>query len=146
MISAIWDHKSQARIREVGCNTGSHLHVQSWPKMLGWFPKLDNSLPHIMLSCCYNCMFMYSPNDFSGYQHCLGVPKIRNDSTTKLMATCYRYPEHKCTLQVLFSYLSKKILARGQFNKTFTLVAKEMHPCNYICMQKMVLTNIFRSL
>ena len=28
------------------------------------------------------------------------------------MTTGYRYPEHKCTLQSLFSYLSQKILAR----------------------------------
>ena len=26
-----------------------------------------------------------------------GLPKIHNDSTSKLMATGYRYPEHQCT-------------------------------------------------
>ena len=65
--------------------------------------------------CCQVAVFMYSPIDFSGFQHCLGeggLPKIRNDGTTKLMTTDYRYPEHKCTLQSLFSYLSQKILAR----------------------------------
>ena len=54
---------------------------------------------------------MYSPIDFSGFQHCLGEgggggSKLRNDGTTKLMTTGYRYPEHKCTLQTLFSYLN----------------------------------------
>ena len=62
-----------------------------------------------------NSVFMYSPIDVSGFQHCLreggGLPKIRNDDTIKLMTTGYRYPEHKCTLQSLFSYLSQKILA-----------------------------------
>ena len=51
--------------------------------------------------CCQVAVFMYSPIDFSGFQHCLGeggLPKIRNDGTTKLMTTGYRYPEHKCTL------------------------------------------------
>lgn len=32
-----------------------------------------------------------------------GLLKLCNDSTTKLMATGYRYPECKCTLQILFS-------------------------------------------
>ena len=67
------------------------------------------------MQCCQVAVFMYSPIDFSGFQHCLGeggLPKIRNDGTTKLMTTGYRYPEHKCTLQALFSYLSQKILAR----------------------------------
>ena len=41
-----------------------------------------------------------------------GGLKNCNDSTSKLMATGYRHPEHNCTLQVLFSYLSQKILAR----------------------------------
>ena len=74
-------------------------------------------LPHppAPMQCCESAVFMYSPIDFSGFQHCLGegeLPKLRSDGTTKLMTTGYRYPEHKCTLQGLFSYLSKKILAR----------------------------------
>ena len=41
-----------------------------------------------------------------------GHAKIRNDSTAKLLATGYRYPEHKCTMQTPFSNLSQKIMAR----------------------------------
>ena len=41
-----------------------------------------------------------------------GLPKIRNDGTTKFMTTGSRYSEHKCILQTLISYLSQKILAR----------------------------------
>ena len=61
---------------------------------------------------------MYSPNDFSGYQICYwegaggGLPKIRNDATTMLMVTGYRYPEDKRKRQTLFSYLSLKKLSR----------------------------------
>ena len=62
--------------------------------------------PPAPMQCRQVAVFMYSPIDFSGFQHCLGEggpPKIRNDGTTKLMTTGYRYPEHKCTLQSLFS-------------------------------------------
>lgn len=44
--------------------------------------------------------------------HGEGLTKIHSDGTTKLMETRYRYLEHKCTLQTLFSYLSHKMLAR----------------------------------
>lgn len=70
------------------------------------------------MQCYHVAVFMYSPKDFSGYQHCLGegegvgLPNIRNGSTTKLIATAYRYPEvqHKCKLQMLFLCMSQKIL------------------------------------
>ena len=40
------------------------------------------------------------------------LSKICSGGTTKLMVTGYRYPDHKHTLQTLFSYLPQKILAR----------------------------------
>ena len=88
---------------------------QSWPKISGQIPKLNTKYLPAPRQCCQVAVFMYSPIDFSGFQHCLGeggLPKIRNDGTTKLKSTGYRYREHKCTLQSLFSYLSQKILAR----------------------------------
>ena len=87
-------------------------------KNIGTNSKTQHEIPPrppAPMQCCQVAVFMYSPIDFSGFQHCLGeggLPKIRNDGTTKLMTTGYRYPEHKCTLQALFSYLSQKILAR----------------------------------
>ena len=55
---------------------------------------------------------MYSLNDFSGYQHCLGEGGAAMHGTPKLEVTGHRFPKHKRTLQTLFSYLSQKILAR----------------------------------
>ena len=88
----------------------------------------QNTSPNPM-QCCHVAVFMYSPNDFSGFQHCLGeggggVPQICNDSTTKLMTNGYRYPEHKCTLQMLFSYMSQKILARIVDSSCFLVTAR----------------------
>ena len=90
--------------------------LQSWPKMSGmsgllYFQNSTRSSPPPPppMQCCHVAVFMYSPNYLSGYQHCLwegrrGLPS--------LIATGYRYPKHKCTLQMLFSYLSRKILLR----------------------------------
>ena len=75
--------------------------------MLGRFPKLNTKyLPPAPMHCCHVAVFMDSPNEFSR------LSKFRNDSTSKLIPTGYRYPEYKCTLQTLFLYLSQKILAR----------------------------------
>ena len=64
--------------------------LQSWPKMSGRFPKFNAKYVPAPMQCCHVAMFMYSLNDFSGYQHCLGeggggggLAQIRNDSTTK---------------------------------------------------------------
>lgn len=73
----------------------------------------NTSLPPHPLQCCPVAVFIYSLNDFSGYQQCLGeggLPKLHNDGTTKLKITGYSFAEHKRTLQMLFSYLSQKII------------------------------------
>ena len=41
-----------------------------------------------------------------------GASKIRNDSTTKPIATGYRFPTYQYTLSMLFWYLSLRILTR----------------------------------
>ena len=68
------------------------------------------------MQCCHVAVF-YAQSEchFSGCHTLLGeggLPNICNESTTLLKATGYRCPEHKCTLQTIFSYLSQKMLAR----------------------------------
>ena len=38
--------------------------------------------------------------------------KFTTTAPPSLIVTDYRYPKYKCTLQMLFSYLPRKILAR----------------------------------
>ena len=59
-------------------------------------------------------LFLLSP--FPSPKQCCyatgSFKKNRNDRTTKLMETGYRYPEYKCSLATLFCYLSQNIMAR----------------------------------
>ena len=101
---------------------GLNSYLQSWPKMSGPFKKSTTKhplpSPSPPVQCCPVAVFIYSPNDFSSYQHYLGegrgggLPKLRNDGITKLKVTGDRFSEHKCTLETLVCYLSLKILAR----------------------------------
>ena len=86
-----------------------HLIVQSWPKMLRRFRKSTRSqhevpprLPPcnvVMLLClCTVQMISVAINKQCLGKEGRGLTKIRNDSTSKLMTTGYRYPGHKCTL------------------------------------------------
>ena len=94
------------------------IKLQSWPKISGQIRKLNTKYLPVppppcnvvkLLCLCTVRLISVAFNIAWGRG---GLPKIRNDGTTKLMTTGYRYPEHKCTLQALFSYLSQKILAR----------------------------------
>ena len=67
-------------------------------------------------------VFMYSQNDFSGFQHCSGkggegLPKIHNDISNKFMSIGYRYPEHLLYTAHNINFVSclsvsRKMLAR----------------------------------
>ena len=78
--------------------------LQSWPKILGQIPELDTKyLPAPLPPCnvvkllclCTVQLISVAFNIAWGKE---GLPNICNDGTAKLMATGYRYPEHKCTL------------------------------------------------
>ena len=78
-------------------------------KNVGAISKLNTKYLRPPMQCYHVAVFMYSPNDFSSYRHCLGERgggggrlRIRNDRTTKLVATGYKCPKHNCTLQRLF--------------------------------------------
>ena len=92
-------------------------------KHVGTISKTQHEMPRrpqAMLSCCCVCVQSEKFQWLIPLPTLLGerggggggVPKLRNDSATKLMATGYRYPEYKCTLTTLFWYLSQKLLAR----------------------------------
>lgn len=51
------------------------------------------------MQCCHVAVFMYSPNDCSGYQHSLGegsFPEIRDDSTTKQLVLDIQHTDVHC--------------------------------------------------
>ena len=94
-------YNTSAHVVNITCLRIFYLHLeqrkiqislQSWPKISGQIPKLNTKYLPAPMQCCQVAVFMYSPIDFSGFQHCLGeggLPKIRNDGTTKLMMTGY---------------------------------------------------------
>ena len=64
-----------------------------------------------------------------------GLPNICNDSSTLLKATGYRCPEHKCTLQTVFLYLSQKILARMVGTGYPAIHKEKVLGIDYFCSQ-----------
>lgn len=77
-------------------------------------PQIHLNLGAILVQTCWDktqhAMPLFALPPPSPKKCCLS--KIRNDSTTKLMETGYRYLEYKCSLATLFCYLSQNIMAR----------------------------------